>query len=82
MTRLIILTPGLFYGACAEMCGAYHRMMPIVVERVPFREYIKFLESGVKLPDTQSEELAEVMRDELGVDTADSYERDSFLILT
>lgn len=30
-----ILTRGLFFGRCSEICGANHRFMPIVVESVP-----------------------------------------------
>ena len=28
--------PGIFYGHCSEICGANHRFMPIVIERVNF----------------------------------------------
>lgn len=31
---LILNRPGLFLGQCSEICGANHRFMPIVVERV------------------------------------------------
>jgi cytochrome c oxidase subunit 2 len=30
-----ILTRGLFFGQCSEICGANHRFMPIVLEAVP-----------------------------------------------
>jgi heme/copper-type cytochrome/quinol oxidase subunit 2 len=26
--------PGLFYGQCSELCGAYHGFMPIVLQVV------------------------------------------------
>lgn len=34
-TRFLINRPGLFYGQCSEICGANHRFIPIVIERVP-----------------------------------------------
>lgn len=32
--KIIANRPGIFYGQCSEICGANHRFMPIVVERV------------------------------------------------
>lgn len=32
---------GVFFGQCSEICGANHRFMPIVLERTPFRHFIK-----------------------------------------
>ncbi|NIR28525.1 MAG: cytochrome c oxidase subunit II [Gammaproteobacteria bacterium] len=34
-----IETPGVYRGQCAELCGAYHGFMPIVVEAKPEDEY-------------------------------------------
>lgn len=31
-TNFIINRPGLFYGQCSDIFGAYHRLMPIVIE--------------------------------------------------
>lgn len=33
---------GVFYGQCAEICGAYHSYMPIVVEVIPERNFNKW----------------------------------------
>lgn len=32
---------GIFFGQCSEICGANHRFMPIVLESVPFKNFIK-----------------------------------------
>ena len=29
---------GVYYGQCSEICGANHRFIPIVLERVPINE--------------------------------------------
>lgn len=33
--------PGLFFGQCSEICGANHRFMPIVIETIPGKNFIK-----------------------------------------
>jgi cytochrome c oxidase subunit 2 len=33
-TNFLINRPGLFYGQCSEICGANHRFIPIVIERI------------------------------------------------
>lgn len=35
--------PGLFFGQCSEICGANHRFMPICVERVNSKTFIKWI---------------------------------------
>ena len=35
---------GVLYGQCAEICGANHRFMPIVVEFVPIRVFNRWWE--------------------------------------
>lgn len=35
--------PGVFYGQCSEICGANHRFIPITVERVPLKNFIKWV---------------------------------------
>jgi cytochrome c oxidase subunit 2 len=42
-TRFLINRPGLFYGQCSEICGANHRFMPIVIERVPTNTFISWV---------------------------------------
>lgn len=39
-----ITTVGTYRGQCAELCGARHGFMPIVVEAVPEDEFVKWLE--------------------------------------
>ena len=33
---------GVYFGQCSEICGANHRFMPIVLESVPFNNFINF----------------------------------------
>nr|YP_009492419.1 cytochrome c oxidase subunit II [Dorysthenes paradoxus]AWI69836.1 cytochrome c oxidase subunit II [Dorysthenes paradoxus] len=35
--------PGLFFGQCSEICGANHSFMPIVVESVSTKHFIKWI---------------------------------------
>lgn len=42
-TSFIINRPGLFFGQCSEICGANHRFIPIVIERVPTNYFIKWI---------------------------------------
>lgn len=42
-TNFLINRPGLFYGQCSEICGANHSFMPIVIERVPTKSFIKWI---------------------------------------
>lgn len=42
-TNFFINRPGLFYGQCSEICGANHRFMPIVIERVPTNTFINWI---------------------------------------
>jgi cytochrome c oxidase subunit 2 len=45
-TNFFINRVGLFYGQCSEICGANHRFMPIVIERVPTKNFIKWIKSN------------------------------------
>jgi cytochrome c oxidase subunit 2 len=36
---------GVFYGQCSEICGINHGFMPIVLESVNIRKYLRFLKS-------------------------------------
>nr|WAB69933.1 cytochrome c oxidase subunit II [Osteocephalus oophagus] len=36
----LVSRPGLYYGQCSEICGANHSFMPIVVESLPFTEFM------------------------------------------
>lgn len=42
-TNFLINRPGLFYGQCSEICGANHRFIPIVIERIPTNYFIKWI---------------------------------------
>jgi cytochrome c oxidase subunit 2 len=42
-TNFFINRPGLFYGQCSEICGANHRFIPIVIERVPTNIFINWI---------------------------------------
>jgi cytochrome c oxidase subunit 2 len=44
-TSFLINRPGLFYGQCSEICGANHSFMPIVIERVPTKNFISWVSS-------------------------------------
>nr|YP_010463216.1 cytochrome c oxidase subunit II [Cavelerius yunnanensis]UPL65535.1 cytochrome c oxidase subunit II [Cavelerius excavatus]UUJ37740.1 cytochrome c oxidase subunit 2 [Cavelerius yunnanensis] len=35
--------PGIMFGQCSEICGANHSFMPIVVESVPMKTFIKWI---------------------------------------
>uniref|UniRef100_A0AAU7GHU3 Cytochrome c oxidase subunit 2 n=1 Tax=Cardipennis shaowuensis TaxID=342701 RepID=A0AAU7GHU3_9CUCU len=38
---------GLFYGQCSEICGANHSFMPIVVESVPPKKFLDWINSTI-----------------------------------
>nr|ALO77243.1 cytochrome c oxidase subunit 2 [Drilonius striatulus] len=42
-TNMIITRPGLFFGQCSEICGANHSFMPIVIESLSPKNFIKWL---------------------------------------
>nr|YP_009236745.1 cytochrome c oxidase subunit II [Telchinia penelope]AMJ17216.1 cytochrome c oxidase subunit II [Telchinia penelope] len=42
-TSFFINRPGIFYGQCSEICGANHSFMPIVVESVPIKNFINWI---------------------------------------
>jgi cytochrome c oxidase subunit 2 len=42
-TNFLINRPGLFFGQCSEICGANHSFMPIVIERIPTKNFIKWI---------------------------------------
>lgn len=37
--------PGLYFGQCSEICGANHRFIPIVIERVPSKTFTKWVKT-------------------------------------
>jgi cytochrome c oxidase subunit 2 len=36
---------GLFYGQCSEICGSYHRFIPIKIEAVPIKYFVNWVSS-------------------------------------
>uniref|UniRef100_A0AAU7E524 Cytochrome c oxidase subunit 2 n=1 Tax=Unilepidotricha sp. 1 SJR-2024a TaxID=3158271 RepID=A0AAU7E524_9NEOP len=42
-TNFFINRPGLYYGQCSEICGANHSFMPIVIESVPMKNFINWI---------------------------------------
>nr|QIC20362.1 cytochrome c oxidase subunit II [Oreogeton sp. DY-2020] len=45
-TNFLINRPGLFFGQCSEICGANHSFMPIVIESVPVKNFIKWISTN------------------------------------
>jgi cytochrome c oxidase subunit 2 len=44
-TNFFINRSGLYFGQCSEICGANHRFIPIIVERVPLKNFINWIKS-------------------------------------
>nr|AOV93963.1 cytochrome c oxidase subunit II [Notonagemia analis scribae] len=42
-TNFFINRPGIFYGQCSEICGANHSFMPIVIESIPIKNFINWI---------------------------------------
>nr|YP_009727746.1 cytochrome c oxidase subunit II [Rhinoestrus usbekistanicus]QHX99785.1 cytochrome c oxidase subunit II [Rhinoestrus usbekistanicus] len=42
-TNFFINRPGLYFGQCSEICGANHSFMPIVIESIPLKYFIKWI---------------------------------------
>nr|QIV24655.1 cytochrome c oxidase subunit II [Hermerius prionoides] len=40
--------PGLFYGQCSEICGANHSFMPIVIESISTKYFVKWVAETAK----------------------------------
>jgi heme/copper-type cytochrome/quinol oxidase subunit 2 len=36
---------GVFYGQCSELCGINHAFMPIVVEVIPFWQFLSYMKN-------------------------------------
>nr|QQH14391.1 cytochrome c oxidase subunit II [Metallus mai] len=43
--NLMIKRPGLFFGQCSEICGANHSFMPIVIEAINMKNFLKWINS-------------------------------------
>uniref|UniRef100_A0AAU8G7F4 Cytochrome c oxidase subunit 2 n=1 Tax=Metaurus sp. 1 YLZ-2024a TaxID=3230283 RepID=A0AAU8G7F4_9HEMI len=44
-TSLMIKKPGLFFGQCSEICGTNHSFMPITMEAINMKNFIKWIKS-------------------------------------
>nr|AAZ86551.1 cytochrome oxidase subunit II [Godyris zavaleta]ABV83470.1 cytochrome oxidase subunit II [Godyris zavaleta matronalis] len=42
-TSFFINRPGMFFGQCSEICGANHSFMPIVIESISMKNFIKWI---------------------------------------
>ena len=40
---IFIKRDGVFFGQCSELCGVQHGFMPIVIESIPYEEYISWI---------------------------------------
>lgn len=50
-TNFFINRPGIFYGQCSEICGANHSFIPIVIERIPIKNFINWINNFSSLDD-------------------------------
>nr|YP_010528164.1 cytochrome c oxidase subunit II [Pseudoclavellaria amerinae]UXW64318.1 cytochrome c oxidase subunit II [Pseudoclavellaria amerinae] len=41
--NLMMNQPGLMFGQCSEICGANHSFMPIVIESIPMKSFLKWI---------------------------------------
>nr|QIV24811.1 cytochrome c oxidase subunit II [Teispes insularis] len=46
-TSLTTSRPGLFYGQCSEICGANHSFMPIVIESISAKYFVKWVTKNI-----------------------------------
>nr|WKU84179.1 cytochrome c oxidase subunit II [Stipomorpha sp.] len=44
-SSLLMNRPGLLFGQCSEICGTNHSFMPIVIESIPMKSFIKWIYS-------------------------------------
>nr|ADY06441.1 cytochrome oxidase subunit II [Echidnophaga gallinacea]AEM23938.1 cytochrome oxidase subunit II [Echidnophaga gallinacea]AEM23940.1 cytochrome oxidase subunit II [Echidnophaga gallinacea]AEM23941.1 cytochrome oxidase subunit II [Echidnophaga gallinacea] len=45
-TNFFMNRPGLYFGQCSEICGANHSFMPIVIESISIKSFIKWISSN------------------------------------
>lgn len=50
-TNFFINRPGIFFGQCSEICGANHSFMPIVIESIPIKNFINWINNYSSLDD-------------------------------
>lgn len=44
-TSAFIQREGTYYGQCSEICGVYHRFIPICIEAVSLEKYLRWIDS-------------------------------------
>lgn len=72
----IIDKPGIYRGQCAELCGAYHGFMPIVVKAVSQQEFDQWVKSQNQLAAAKTTTVAKnYTKDELVASGKQSYEK-------
>nr|AST23816.1 cytochrome c oxidase subunit II [Lymantria sp. AN-2017] len=42
-TNFFISLPGIFFGQCSEICGTNHSFMPIMIESIPIKNFINWI---------------------------------------
>lgn len=47
-TNVYFVRSGLFFGQCSEICGINHRFIPIVIEAIPIKPFIKSIQTFYK----------------------------------
>lgn len=50
-SNFYINRPGIFFGQCSEICGANHRFIPIVIERISTKNFINWINNYSSLDD-------------------------------
>nr|YP_002860160.1 cytochrome c oxidase subunit II [Davidius lunatus]ACB48042.1 cytochrome c oxidase subunit II [Davidius lunatus] len=48
-TSFFMNRPGLFFGQCSEICGANHSFMPIMIESVTTKSFVKWIQKMSEL---------------------------------
>ncbi len=43
--NFLLRRPGVYYGQCSEICGANHRFIPIVIERINLNSFISWIKN-------------------------------------
>nr|YP_009136706.1 cytochrome c oxidase subunit II [Zinaida jigongi]AKE07311.1 cytochrome c oxidase subunit II [Zinaida jigongi] len=41
--KFFINRPGIYFGQCSEICGANHSFMPIMIESIPMKNFINWI---------------------------------------
>nr|AZL93166.1 cytochrome c oxidase subunit 2 [Dendrocerus sp. ZJUH_2016009] len=47
--EMIIKRPGIFFGQCSEICGTNHSFMPISIESIKFKNFVKINKMAKKI---------------------------------